>query len=56
MGARIVMGVVTGIAFHLTDRIFGPIVLVYELHPSVGAIMPSLLFVAIASFLLKRRQ
>ena len=56
MGARIVMGVVTGIAFHLTDRIFGPIVLVYELHPAVGAIMPSLLFVAIASFLLKRRQ
>ena len=56
MGARIVMGVVTGIIFHLTDRIFGPFVLVYELHPSIGAIMPSVIFVAIATFLLKRRQ
>ncbi|MCF6459181.1 LPS export ABC transporter permease LptG [Pseudoalteromonas sp. MMG024] len=56
MGARIIMGVVTGIIFHLTDRIFGPFVLVYELHPSIGAIMPSLIFIAIATFLLKRRQ
>lgn len=56
MGARIVMGVVTGIAFHLSDRIFGPIVLVYDLHPAIGAIMPSLLFFAVAIVLLKRRQ
>ena len=56
MGARIVMGVVTGIAFYLTDKIFGPIVLVYELHPAIGALMPSIVFIGIATFLLKKRQ
>lgn len=56
MGARIVMGVVTGIVFYLTDKIFGPIVLVYELHPAIGATMPSIVFIGIATFLLKKRQ
>lgn len=56
MGARIVMGVVTGIAFHLSDRIFGPVVTVYQIPALVGAIVPSLLFIFFAVFLLKRRN
>ncbi|CCQ11420.1 FIG000906: Predicted Permease [Pseudoalteromonas luteoviolacea B = ATCC 29581] len=56
MGARIVMGVVTGIAFHLSNEIFGPIVMVYQVPAAVGAIMPSLLFIFFASYLLKKRN
>ncbi len=55
MGARILMGVVTGISFHLTDKIFGPVVTVYELPPALGAILPSMLFIGFAVFLLNRR-
>ncbi|WP_105199636.1 MULTISPECIES: LPS export ABC transporter permease LptG [unclassified Pseudoalteromonas] len=56
MGARIVMGVITGIVFHLTDRIFGPIVSVYQIPAFIGAVLPSLLFIIFASYLLKRRN
>ncbi|ATC93635.1 LPS export ABC transporter permease LptG [Pseudoalteromonas tunicata] len=56
MGARIVMGVITGIVFHLSDKIFGPIVLVYELSPVVGAVFPSLLFIGISIYLIKKRS
>ncbi|WP_105255737.1 LPS export ABC transporter permease LptG [Pseudoalteromonas sp. T1lg75] len=56
MGARIVMGVITGIVFHLTDRIFGPIVTVYQIPAFIGAVLPSLLFIIFASYLLKRRN
>ncbi|WP_462159062.1 LPS export ABC transporter permease LptG [Pseudoalteromonas sp. GB56] len=56
MGARIVMGVITGIVFHLTDRIFGPIVSVYQIPAFIGAVLPSVLFIVFASYLLKRRN
>lgn len=55
MGARIVMGVITGIVFHLSDKIFGPIVMVYQIPAVVGAVLPSLLFALFAIYLLKRR-
>lgn len=55
MGARIIMGVVTGIVFHLSDKIFGPVVLVYDLPPALGATIPSVLFVFVAIVLLKKR-
>ncbi len=56
MGARIVMGVITGIIFHLTDKIFGPIVLVYEVSPVLGAIVPSLIFIILSTYLLNKRN
>ncbi|MCF6435358.1 MULTISPECIES: LPS export ABC transporter permease LptG [Pseudoalteromonas] len=56
MGARIIMGVVTGLAFHLSNEIFGPIVMVYDVPAVMGAMMPSVLFIGIASYLLKRQQ
>ncbi|MFC3033193.1 LPS export ABC transporter permease LptG [Pseudoalteromonas fenneropenaei] len=55
MGARIIMGVVTGIAFHLSNEIFGPIVMVYQVPAVFGAVMPSILFIGFASYLLQRR-
>ncbi len=56
MGARIIMGVVTGLAFHLSNEIFGPIVMVYQVQPVVGALMPSLLFIGLAIHLLKKQN
>jgi len=55
MGARLVMGVITGFAFHLSNAAFGPISLVYQIPPVFGAILPSVLFLAIAVYFLNKR-
>ncbi|MFD2165185.1 LPS export ABC transporter permease LptG [Thalassotalea euphylliae] len=55
MGARIMMGVLTGLLFHITNQVFGSLSLVYQLPPAFGAIMPSLLFVSAAIFVMKKR-
>ncbi|WP_448553351.1 LPS export ABC transporter permease LptG [Thalassotalea montiporae] len=55
MGARIMMGVLTGLLFHITNQVFGSLSLVYQLPPIIGAVMPSILFVSVALFLMKRK-
>ena len=55
MGARILLGVVTGFAFHMTNQIFGPISLVYQLPPILGAIIPSILFISVAAYYLRKK-
>ncbi|MBT2150968.1 MULTISPECIES: LPS export ABC transporter permease LptG [Pseudoalteromonas] len=55
MGARIIMGVVTGIVFHLTNEIFGPVVMVYQIPAIVGAVLPSILFTGFAAYLMNKR-
>jgi len=55
MGARLVMGVITGFAFHLSNAAFGPISLVYQVPAFVGALLPSLLFFTIAVYFLNKR-
>jgi len=55
MGARLVMRVITGFAFHLSNSAFGPISLVYQMPPVFGAVLPSLLFLAIAIYFLNKR-
>ena len=54
MGARVIMGVLTGFGFFITNEVFGPLSLVYNFPPFVGALLPSLLFAAIAAFLLRK--
>jgi len=54
MGARVIMGVLTGFGFFILNEVFGPISLVYQLPPFLGALLPSLLFAAIASFMLRK--
>ncbi|MCL1079762.1 LPS export ABC transporter permease LptG [Parashewanella spongiae] len=54
MGARVLMGVIAGFSFHICNQIFGPLSLVYELSPIVGAAAPSLLFAMIAIYLIRR--
>lgn len=55
MGARLVMGVITGFAFHLSNAAFGPISLVYQVPAMFGAVIPSLLFLTIAVYFLNKR-
>lgn len=54
MGARVIMGVLTGFGFFITNEVFGPLSLVYQLPPALGALVPSLVFAGIAGFLLRR--
>lgn len=54
MGARVIMGVLTGFGFFITNEVFGPLSLVYNIPPALGALLPSLLFAAIATALLSR--
>ena len=56
MGARIMMGVGTGILFFLSNEVFGSLSLVYQLPPILGATTPSLLFIALAVYLIKRKS
>ncbi|AEY00651.1 lipopolysaccharide ABC transporter permease [Oceanimonas sp. GK1] len=55
MGARLLMGILFGFGFYVANEVFGPISLVYEVPPVIGALGPSLLFIAVALFLLNRR-
>jgi lipopolysaccharide export system permease protein len=54
MGARVIMGVLTGFSFFITNEVFGPLSLVYQMPPLLGALLPSLVFVGLAGFLLRR--
>ncbi|MFD1006969.1 MULTISPECIES: LPS export ABC transporter permease LptG [Oceanisphaera] len=55
MGARLLMGILFGFSFYVANEVFGPISLVYDVPPILGALGPSLLFIVIALFLLNRR-
>lgn len=49
-GGRIMMGVLIGMGFNITDKIAGHIGLVYEINPLLMAIMPSALVFCIALY------
>lgn len=55
MGARIMMGVATGILFYISNEVMGSMSLVYQLPPILGAVMPSIIFVSIALYLMQRK-
>lgn len=54
MGARIIMGTLTGFGFFIANQLFGPFAMVYNLPPLLGALLPSFLFAAVATYLLRR--
>ena len=56
MGARIMMGVFTGILFFISNEVLGSLSLVYQLPPILGAIMPSLVFVSIAWYIISKKS
>jgi len=55
MGARIMMGLATGILFFIVNEVLGSLSLVYQLPAIFGATMPSLIFVSVAIYLMKRK-
>lgn len=56
MGARIILGILTGFSFFLFDRIFSSITLVYDIPPMLGAFSPTLIFSLVALRLLTKKQ
>lgn len=55
MAARVLMGILTGFGFYMANEVFGPMALVYNLPPALGAVLPSLLFAGIAVYLMQRK-
>lgn len=55
MGARVLSGVIFGFSFYISNEVFGPMILVYRLHPLIGALGPSMVFLAITFYLLRRK-
>jgi len=56
MGARVMMGVATGILFFITNQVLGSLSLVYQLPAMFGALMPSILFTGIALFFIRKNN
>ena len=56
MGVRVLTGICFGFVFYVLDQIFGPMSLVYNVPPVIGAVLPSALFLAISIYLLLRRS
>lgn len=56
MGTRLIFGIASGFTFHVSGELFGPASLVFGLSPILGAILPSLLVLSIALFLLRRQS
>lgn len=55
MGARIMMGIGTGITYDFVNRMFGSMSLTFNFSPFMGAVLPSLLFVLVAVYLIRRK-
>ncbi|RJG51525.1 LPS export ABC transporter permease LptG [Motilimonas pumila] len=56
MGARLMLGIVAGFTFYVSNEMFGPVSLVFKLPPLVGATTPSLVFIFLSAYLLKRHS
>lgn len=56
MGVRIITGISFGFLFYVLDKIFGPLSLVYNFPPILGALIPSLVFFIISIYLLSKKR
>ena len=56
MGTRLIFGIASGFTFHVSGELFGPASLVFGLPPALGALLPSLLVLAVAMYLLRRQS
>jgi lipopolysaccharide export system permease protein len=55
MGARVLLGVITGFGFHVSNEIFGPLAQVYQIPAILGALLPSILFAGVAVYFMRGR-
>ncbi|KOC91359.1 LPS export ABC transporter permease LptG [Winslowiella iniecta] len=56
MGVRVVTGISFGFLFYVLDQIFGPLSLVYNIPPFLGAVLPSAAFFAVSVYMLLKRR
>ena len=56
MGTRLIFGIASGFGFYISGELFGPASLVFGLPPILGALLPSLLVLAIAMYLLNKQS
>jgi len=54
LGTRILLGVLVGIAFYLISRTFSYFALLYDMSPLTATLIPPLLFLSVAFWVLKR--
>ncbi|MGI2168800.1 LPS export ABC transporter permease LptG [Shewanella sp. MF05960] len=54
MGARVLLGVVAGFSFYISNQIFGPMSIVYEIPAFIGAVAPSVLFTGFALYYIRK--
>lgn len=54
MGSKLLVGATVGFGFHIMNRFFGPISLVFQLPPELAAIGPTILFSIFGIYLMKR--
>ncbi len=54
VGARVVMGILVGFLFNMLSKVFGPVILVYDMPVILAASLPIILFGIIASVMLNK--
>lgn len=55
MAARVLLGILTGFGFYMSNEVFGPLALVYQLPPLAGAALPSMLFIGISLYFMRKK-
>lgn len=55
MAARVLLGILTGFGFYMSNEVFGPLALVYQLPPLAGAAIPSVLFIGISLYFMRKK-
>ncbi|MFC0141232.1 LPS export ABC transporter permease LptG [Erwinia mallotivora] len=56
MGMRVITGISFGFLFYVLDQIFGPLSLVYNIPPVLGALLPSAAFFMLSIYMLLKRR
>ncbi len=54
VGSRLMIGIMLGLAFYVISRGFGYFGLLYGVPPALGAVVPTLLFLGFAAWMLRR--
>lgn len=54
LGRNLLIGIMLGLVFYVANKSFGYLVLVYDIAPMVGAILPTVVFMIISIVMLRR--
>jgi lipopolysaccharide export system permease protein len=54
MGFKMFIGILIGFAFHTINELFGPLSLVYQIPPAIGAMLPTVIFLGLGLLMMRR--